>query len=473
MAAAAVAATDEPLATADAPIGVTAAAAVQTKPVDGLAIPGVFPLDALGSVATPTAAGQVFRLSGGFVDALRVQLRRIETTDGKPGYDVQFKISGPSRGDFSKRMDKLGASRAAFEFYGAEVKGSGAQARLTRDGKTHALTSSYSSHKAPDTASSANLAYRLEGTNYKLDYIPTDGPIAMRGAVRIEVLGTDAECQTALKQAIDKAGLQAAFAPVTENAARRYAMMRLLYQVAPDAAKNLASKPITDLKLATIEKALTDAGVSASRIAGLRYLEVASSHFTVVDDHALEEMQKAGLRYAYSTVATVEHVHSILTNGQKATLTRWGDGMIVNGMSSMADVGSGGAQGVFSRIVTNSAHDKSWTGRTFKIILKPQLLGRMDIWGWTGDNYGKSWGLTDKNFPVELVKSLEGNYQGYNEIISPVGNGTPYIAAVVATSQTDKDKLVKHLKDQGYTPPNGQSVEDFVRLSPKIDQSLV
>ncbi len=454
--------------------GVAVAAAASTKAFDGLKVPGVFPLDALGSIPAKTASGQIFRLDNGFLDALRLQVRPIEA-DGKPGYDVQFKISGPSRAGFAERLDKLGAKKETFQFHKAEVKTDGSRTRQVRNG-THALGSSFYSHKAPNTGGSPQMSTVLTGKDWRIDFIPSDGPISLRGQVRITVSGDDAACAAALGDAIKKTGLQAAFAPVTNKAADRFARMKLLWRVAPKAAADLAKAgPLTDLAVSKIDAALKKAGVDQARVDALRYEEVAPGHFAVMDPVGLENMKQAGLRFAYSTVKAPEHVLSILTHGQKATLTRWAEGNIFSGMSSMADVGSGGAQGVFSRLVTDKATStNTWTGRTYKIILKPDLLARTDIWGWAGDFYGRSWDLTDKNFGTKLLKDVNGNsYKTTNEIISPVGNGPQFIAHVVATTEQDRKKLLEYLKKEGYTPPKGQSLEDFVKLSPKIDPDLL
>ena len=458
-----------------APVAVAVAAEAQTKAVDDLGVPGVFPLDALGSIQSSDAAGQIFRLDNGFLDALRLQVRPIADKDGKPGYDIQFKISSPSRASFAERLDKKGAKKEPFQFFTGKPEEAGGRVRVVRDGTTHALGSSFYSHKAPDTSSSPSSSLRLSGEGWQLDFIPADGPIALRGNARLTLHGDDAACAKALAQALEQAGLQAAFAPVTAGATKRYMLMRLLWRVAPKQAQTLAAEgPLTDLSVSKVEAALKKAGVSAERAAALKYEEVAPGHFTVIDPVGLQAMKQAGLRYCYSTVKTPEHVLSILTDGQKATLTRWSEGLIVSGMSSMADVGSGGAQGVFSRIVTSAAKDKSWTGRTYKILLKPDLLARADVWGWPGDFYGRSWQLTERNFGEKLLEDIDKNgYTTNNEVISPVGNAPSYIAQVVATTEPDRKKLIQYLEGAGYSPPDGKSVEAFVKLAPKIDPALL
>jgi hypothetical protein len=443
-------------------------------PLDGLKLPSSFPVGSIQSIGTPTGAGQVFRLDGGFLDALRLVVRKIKTTDGNPGYQLDFKIAGPSRQEFMQRMEQKGATKQTFEFLGADATTVGSNTVLARNTNKQPINSSFYSHAAPGTTSGGQ-AFVMEGSGWRIDYVPNDGPIAMRGHVRLQLFGDDAAANKALKDAGDKLGLQAVFAPPTQTSIRRYALMKLLWRVAPQKAKELASEGIlNDLKVSKVEDALKAAGVSDQRMNSLKYLEVAPGHFTVCDDQLIEEMKQKGLRYAYSTVTSPEHVLSILKGGQKATLSRWTEGMLVSGMSSMADLGSGGAQGVFSRLVTENANGTSWAGRTYKIILKPKLLGRMDVWGWPADYYGRSWDLTDRNFGPKLVEDVNNNgYKQYNEIISPVGNGAQYISCIVATNENDRTKLIEHLKQQGWSHPGGKSIEEFVRLAPTIDANLL
>jgi hypothetical protein len=448
------------------------------KALDDLPLPSVFPLDALSEIKAKGPEGATFRLDSGFLDALRLQVRRIETSSGKPGMVIEFKITGPSREPFEEQLEKKGATREDFAFLDAKPEKRKSQVVLAQTGSKHALGTYYGSYDDPDLGDEPNKALKLEGKGWALEMVPRDGPIAIRGMVRLTLEGKDAECQAALKDAIQKCGLQPAFSPPTATSLERYAMMKLLWHVAPKEARSLSrSQNLSSLKLATIEAALKKHGVDKKRIDGLRYQEVAPGHFTVYDPKLAEDMKEAGLRYAYSTVSSPDHVHAILTGGQKATVTRWSEGAFINGMSSMDDIGSGGAQGVFSRLVTDAAHDEGWTGRTYKIVLKPELLGRLDIWGWPDDQFGQSWDLGRDNFGVRLLKDIgveaEDEYKDYNEIVSPVGNGPEWIAAVVATSAHDRDKLIKHLEKEGYKPPNGKKLENLVVLAPEIKSNLL
>lgn len=446
------------------------------SPLDASGIPSHFPVGALESLSTPTRAGAVFRLDNGFLDGLRLQVRRVRSSDGTPGYELQFRIAGPSRDGVKALLDKKGAKSAPFEFIGADPQVENGRTVLVRNGQTTALSvSSWSSHKAPNTKDSPNVR-RLEGKAWTLEFVPNDGPLALRGLVRLALRGDDPTCNAALKEAIDKAGLQPALAPVTEAALERYALMKLLWRRSPKKAKEVAQKgQLSSLKPATLRKVLGELGVSPERMDGLRYEQVAPGHFAVLDPMTAQEMKQAGLRYAYSTVTDPEHVLSILKEGQKATVERWAEGMLIQGMSSMTDVITGGGLGVFSRLVPKNAHGSYWAGRTYKIILKPELLARTDIWGWPGDYYGRGWDLSEQNFGLKLLESVANgaSYQTHNEIITPHAIGPEYVACVVATSEADRKKLIQHLEKAGYTPPKGQTLASFVRLAPSIDEGLL
>ncbi len=456
--------------------GVTTAA----TPIDALGVRGEFPVGKLAEIQTPSPAGEVFRLDGGLLDALRMQVRRIKTKDGTPGYSVTFKVTGPSREAFAERLGKLGATKATWEFFAGDVKEEKGQAIIVRTSAKQAVNSSFSTHAPTGSSGKAHECLRLDGKGYRLEFMPSTGALALRGEVRIEVEGDDAAAGKALDAVIKKAGLGHAFAPTTPVALRRYAALKLLWRHDPKGLTSLLKgrKDIGEIKMETIESALKAAGVSAERLDGIRYEEVAPGHFTLMDDALVKEMKDEGLCFAYSTVTMPEHVASILRGGQKATLTRWSEGALITGMSSMTDLGSGGGVGVFSRLVVPESKDKGWNGRTYKVILKPELLGRLDIWGWDSDYYGRGWDLGDANFGTGLVKAVRAkekssSWATSNEIISPFGNGPQFIHRIVATNEGARKKLIEHLKKDGYTPPDGLTLEELVVLKPKIDVKLV
>jgi hypothetical protein len=443
--------------------------------VTGIEAARTFPIDALDTVVITSRAGVVFQLDGGSLDGMRVLARRLEDGDDDV-LRLEFKIGGPSRASFLERLEQAGAVKGQLMFSELTPQFVGEQTVLAVS-KNNATTigSSWVAHRAPDTSTEPGATRVLEGKGYRLEFIPDDGAKALRGLVRLDLRGAGAEQGAALKLVTQRAGLQPVFAPPTSQTLQRFALLKLLWTQAPAEAKALAAKGIDALKIDALVEALAAKGIGLDRIEKLRFEEVAPGHLAPYDPTLAERLQAEGLRFAYSTVATPEHVESILRDGQKATVTRWLEGRLVSGMSSQADMITGGAEGVFSRLVTPAADKSYWSGRTYKIILDPRLLGRLDVWGWPGDFYGRSWQLDEKNFGLPLLVSVGVNsdYKSNNEIISPVGNGPRWIRGVVATNEGDRTKLLDALQTAGYAPPDGRTLEQFVVLSPQIDAQLL
>ena len=158
--------------------------------LDSSGLQDSFPITRLQDIATPTAAGSIFRLDGGFLDALRMQIRRCEDANGERGYSINFKISGPAREAFAARLKKHKSKRQRFVFHQAEVAQDDANTVLRRGNETHQLNDAYyGRNTAPDTGENAGEALQVSGKGWKLQFIPNDGPMAMRGAVRLDDAG--------------------------------------------------------------------------------------------------------------------------------------------------------------------------------------------------------------------------------------------------------------------------------------------
>ena len=152
------------------------------------------------------------------------------------------------------------------------------------------------------------------------------------------------------------------------------------------------------MKLSDLRQALKDAGIdpTSDQVKNLGFQEVYPGYFTVVDPELPKLCAEAGARYLYSTLDTPERIWQALTGGQKSSLTRFSEGMLVQGKSTASDFDTGGASSVFARLVTASAIDKGqkekksgqshgnhkfqdWGGsRPFKLILNRRVLARTD-----------------------------------------------------------------------------------------------
>ena len=243
-------------------------------------------------------------------------------------------------------------------------------------------------------------------------------------------------------------------------------------------ARQLAMVPDKELKPEKLRELAKAAGVTDERLADLRFEEVYPGYFTVIDPTQAEACYEAGARYLYSTLDTNERVWQALTMGQKSSLTRMFEGMLVQGKSTNSDFGTGGAQAVFTRLVTASAVQgaksggynsqykfNDWGGtRPFKLIVNRRILGRTDWYGYNGDNFGRSTGLTKANKGERVCATINGAYSQSNELCFPVGNDPAYVDFVVTDQQWRKDELIKYLNGKGIHEFNGKPLHELIRV---------
>jgi hypothetical protein len=433
-------------------------------------IPEIFPIDALSKIDGKGLSGSTYMLDGGSLRGLKLQVRRVKDGD-QPGFELVFMVTADKLPGLLQRVKDKGGTAGPATFRGTELDEQG----LTKYTATKGTIGTGYSHNPPDIDSSPNTwAFAVDDPKgAKLEVVHDKAALAIRGLTRIHLRGDDKKATEQLKSVINTLGLGMLFAPPTPKTKQINMLMRVLWQVDHAAARTLSEGDLDKLKVSDLEIALESAGVDKARIAGLRYEEVFPGHFTVVDPAQEKGMVEAGARYLYSTVTSPDHVYSILQAGQKSSVQRYKDGLIIDGMSTNADFVTGGATGVFTRLVTQDAiyADQSWMGRTYKLVQNSAQLARTDWYGWDGDYYGRRWNLaSDTNFGVDLVKRIDGggSYKTSNELIFTAGNRPENIDRVVATSADARDTLIKLLKEKGYTPHNGMKLEDFVVLSSKL-----
>ena len=260
--------------------------------------------------------------------------------------------------------------------------------------------------------------------------------------------------------------------PISISLARRYGEFGILLARQAPAAERLLAADLDSIGVDRLRRSLTKAGFDpdSERVQGLFFEEVYPGYFTVLDPTQPERLAELGARYLYSTAGTPARVLDILTEGQKSSRTRFSEGRLVQGKSSNSDFGSGGAFSVFTRIVTESAIAnkgafRDWLGtRPYKVILSRDLLARLDWYGYSRDNYGRSTGLTADNHGEPLIKTIQESYGPGNELMFPVGNDPSYIDFVVCSSEAQRKKLLKLLEERGLKEFNGKPIEQFVRV---------
>lgn len=276
-------------------------------------------------------------------------------------------------------------------------------------------------------------------------------------------------------------------------APRQKALTDLALLTAGDrlAAEALTARDVESLKPKELEAALESAGIPklSERLQQLELAEVYPGFFTVLDPALAQEAGAAGARYLYSTADDAGRVAQILKAGQKSSVTRFGEGLLIPGKSSDDDLGTGGATSVFSRLVTASVIDQArraqafspalqektkdqttfndWDGtRPYKLILDRSVLGRTDWYGYTADKFGSTKLMRPQNRGVAIIQAIDRDYGKSNEIMFPVGNAPRFLRGVSAPSEEHKAELIAELQQQGISEINGRSLEEAIIVSP-------
>lgn len=444
------------------------------KAVDGpTTIPGVresFPITNLTKITGKGRSGDSFMLDGGALAGMKLQVRRV--LDGEQaGFELVFKVASKEQARLLGAMKKRGGKVGPLEFRGADLGDDGI-VRLNDKNGSVSEDSSYAPSDMSDNDEWVTTVHDKGGGIVEL--VHADAAHAARGMVRINLRGDDKTCVKQLKGVLDGLGMQHLFAPPTNNAKDRLRLLQPLWQANHKGAKTILDESPTKTKGTQLTAALKKAGYDAKRVKAMRFADVAPTHFTVVDPAQAEALIERGGRYLYSTVEKIDHVCSILDHGQKSSLRRYAEGQIIDGLSTNEDFCSGGGIGVFTRLVTQNAilDGESWTGRRFKVILKPDVLARTDWFGWPDDKFGQAWGLGDNNFGAPLLTKIDGSghYQDYNELIFRDAIGPQYIGRVVATTAGDRSAMLEALKKRGFKPVDGTPLEEFVVLAKQFMQ---
>jgi hypothetical protein len=148
--------------------------------------------------------------------------------------------------------------------------------------------------------------------------------------------------------------------------------------------------------------------------------------------------------------------------GLLSTTTRWTEGIGTQGMSSQSDVGTGGADYVFTKPVMNaSAKTYGVTGMAPHLYFDPlKLYERLDFYANQNDAYGKR----SPNKDVISAAKVGAYEVMFKHRISWED------LDVAVLSPTMRAILLGKLKDRGITQIGGRPIEDVFVLGTKNEQ---
>lgn len=160
---------------------------------------------------------------------------------------------------------------------------------------------------------------------------------------------------------------------------------------------------------------------------------------------------------------SVDSVYRVLTTGLMSTTERFSRGVVKNGISSVLDIDSGGADNVFTRIMNAEQRRKI---QNHAVVLKPEIFDRTDWYAYNVDSYGST---NEAHFagrlaPEEIFRRTMGDLEHYsadNEQMFRTGIGVDYIETI-EVDELDRDELLEGLREKGLSEVNGRPIEEVI-----------
>lgn len=312
------------------------------------------------------------------------------------------------------------------------------------------------------------------------DYISKE-QYSMGGFFRIRVpaTGNAAVDRKAMEEIIDKAGLRSLTVDPTDAEELLLKKTRIAWQRDPEAFEKC--RYLTgSAKQQEIDKILAKAGLDDKRIQGMTLKEVFPGYSTYVDDAALMEYKKAGLTHVWAGVDNADSVVAICkSDGFTATNYRITAGMKKCGASPGADMKSGGADNVFTRLgcKVDMDYQMSFLGEDYRVIISPEVMNRTDWYAHRGDSYGVA-KLNDSRWKKRLgttdfIKSETGSKYDFtcdNEILFRHGIGTDQFVGISCQDERRRQVLLEKFRDAGVTEFNGIPIDEFVTVTKKVGE---
>lgn len=296
----------------------------------------------------------------------------------------------------------------------------------------------------------------------RVDFGGASAKKAMQGSIRIMINEADpAAAQALLEQGLRDLGLDAALMPTTEEAKVLMLANRVQWQAA-------GAKHVEIRTAAQARQYLSDQGVDLSAV---RFEATDRGHVEIfVAGRDAEFRQKGGTLLYHGFNDRGPAFNSLLgldggKGGIIATRERTNAGVVVGGMSSSTDLDTGGAQSVFLRAGGKKGGAATFNGwGDYQIVLDPDILNRLDWYGYNGDNFGRTTGYAWDTRPsaTQWIGQVTGSSSMQsNEVMLRNAVDLKHIMFVRCSSDSGRQAAIAKARAAGATEINGVPVDDF------------
>lgn len=413
--------------------------------------------DVLDDLGHATARGIAVRKDKDIVEGQQINVRRI-LEDGRPGFEVAYKITEPYHRDMVGTLRTLGASEETYSTY---------------DGVITPQGYSYSKAQAKDWG----LAYVLKRPEAEVLFVHDDQLRAFKGQVIIRVYGNDgkAGAQT-VKKLLKELGLDLLGVDPIPDDDKLLRLARLAWQHAPEDEYKTRAKGRTAREL---EDILRKRGIDPSRADKLVEREVWPGYRTFVEEGRAKEYKKLGAEYLFAGVgadsSTVVKILGPDSPGLMSTCERLRVGLR-GGSSPGSDMESGGADNAFVRLVSkrargNWSYGDSFMGSGYRLMFDVKELERTDWYAYKHDSYGSTEeyrGFHYRFSAEEFIEEINRDYAPDNEIMFRKGIRKESVIGITCDTDYQRDELLMEFRRNGIMEINGKKIEDFVTVQRRV-----
>lgn len=411
------------------------------------------PLELLAQSKTfASSSGQALPLDGGVVENFNVQFRQ-ERIGDRDVTKVRFKLT-------DQHADRV--RKALLETKGANPNDIYRHASGTLDPKTRRVNKRGAQGELKFDAVSA----RVGATNIKM--VTQKG--ALTNLVEMDIESADPRkafreySEVAKKLAIpDAASFPSGDAVDTLKKARLithydrqgWDKLRALKELNPETIR-----PI-------YEEAKSRVPELGSVFQDAKLTRTVPGHVALHSRSQANALKKRGVKRLFHDLSDSDALIPILSDpegsGLLSSAQRYHRGLFVDGMSTSTDFGTGGADGVFTRIVANKR--PVVTGRfDARVLINSDQMGRSDWFMFNNDNFGRA-GPNDfhkRTLVPELSKLLDGELRSSNEVIFQHGIPTSAMEGVVLPDRATRERIIKRLTEAGVSEVNGKPLSEFI-----------
>lgn len=280
---------------------------------------------------------------------------------------------------------------------------------------------------------------------------------------------TDAKKATEL---LKKVGLDEVTRTPTAAAEETLKKARLVWSQAPnrvDELKDLAGSRLIN----KLDEIIAQENINIVQLASMKLLSEYNGYITYVVPGLAKDLEKAGAKYVYHSVCREGDVVKILQSGGiSSTMSRIKQGIQrPAGASMYSDMGTGGADSAFTRLVTGNAQKarKKFSNASvagdYQIKMSLDVLERTDYYSYTYDNFGSARDIANNGkSPIELVKDLNSYFGSSNELMFRNGINSRYFTEIMCNSSQERQHLLSELRAQGIMDINGIDIEKFITV---------